>query len=88
MHAALRDRGWILKHLKIKRLMRDQAMHLPRQRRLVATSDSDHDESLFLERSRKHEVNAPNQLWVADLTGSASLLACSRMGCPGGKPTS
>ena len=43
--------------------MRDQAMHLPRQRRLVATTDSDHDESLFLERSRKLEVNVPNQLW-------------------------
>ena len=39
-------------------------MHLPRQRRLVATTDSDHDESFFLERSRKHEVNVPNQLWV------------------------
>ena len=48
--------------------MRDQAMHLPRQRRLVATTDSDHDESLFLERSRKLEVNVPNQLWAADLT--------------------
>ena len=68
MHAALRDRGWIMKHMKINRLMRDQAMHLPRPRRLVATTDSDHDESLFLERSRKHEVNVPNKLWVSDLT--------------------
>ena len=41
--------------------MRDQAKHLPRQRRLVATTDSDHDEFLFLERSRKLEVNVPNQ---------------------------
>ena len=68
MHAALRDRGWIMKHMKINRLMRDQVTHLPRQRRLVATTDSDHDESFFLERSRKLEVNVPNQLWVADLT--------------------
>ena len=73
MHAALRDRGWIMKHMKIKRLMHDPAMHLPRQRRLVATTDSDHDESLFLERSRKLEVNVPNQLWVADLTYMALL---------------
>ena len=36
--------------MKIKRLMHDQAMHLPRQRRLGATNDSDDDESLFLER--------------------------------------
>ena len=67
MHAALRDRGWILKLMKIKRLMRDQAMHLLRQRRLVATCNSDHEESLLLKRSRKHEVNVPKQLWVADL---------------------
>ena len=86
MHAALKDRGWILKHIRIKRLMHDPAMYFPRQRRLVATSDS--DESLFLERFRKHEVNVPNQLWVADLTGSASKRASLRMGCPGGRPTS
>ena len=24
MHAALRDRGWLMKHMKIKRLMHDQ----------------------------------------------------------------
>ena len=40
MHAALRDRGWIMKHMKVNRLMRDQAMHLPRQRRLVAANDN------------------------------------------------
>ena len=68
MHAPLRDRDWNMKHIKIKRLMQGQAMHLPRQRHLVATSDSDHDESLFLKRSRKHEVNVPNQLWVVVLT--------------------
>ena len=47
MHAELRDRGWIMKHMKIKRLMHDPAMHLPRQRCLFVTNDSDHDESLF-----------------------------------------
>ena len=68
MHAVLRDRGWIMKHMKIKRLMHDPAMHLLRQCRLVATDNSHHEESLFLERSRKLEVNVPNQLCVADLT--------------------
>ena len=54
--------------MKIHRLMREQAMHLPRQRCLVATSDIYDDEPLLSDRSRKHEVNVPNQLWVADLT--------------------
>ena len=76
MHAALRDRGWIMKHMKIKRLMREQAMHLPRQRRLVATTDSDHDEPLLLERSRKLEVNVANQLGGADLIYMALLEDC------------
>ncbi|MCY4587230.1 MAG: hypothetical protein OXB98_14430 [Bryobacterales bacterium] len=48
--------------------MRDQAMHLRCQRRLVATTASDHNESLFLERSRELEVDVPNQLWVGNLT--------------------
>ena len=30
MHAVLRDRGWIMKHMKTKRLMHDPAMHLLR----------------------------------------------------------
>ena len=56
-----------MKHMEIERLlMRNQARHLHHQRRLVAVSD--HDESLFLERSRKYEVNVTNHLWVAVLT--------------------
>ena len=43
-------------------------MHLPRQRRVVATSESDHDEFHYLERSRQHEFSVPSQLWVTDLS--------------------
>ena len=32
MQAALRHRGWIVNHKKIKRLMREHAMHPPRRR--------------------------------------------------------
>ena len=68
MQAALRHRGWIVNHKKIKRLMREHAMHPPRRRRFVATTDSDHDEPVFPDRSRDCEIEGPNQLWVADLT--------------------
>ena len=44
MQAALRHRGWIVNHKKIKRLMREHAMHPPCRRRFVATTDSGHDE--------------------------------------------
>ena len=64
----LRHRGWIVNRKKIKRLMREHALHPPRRRRLVATTDSDHDEPVFPDRSRDRDVEGPNQLWVADLT--------------------
>ena len=52
MQAALRHRGWVVNHKKIKRLMREHALHPPRRRRFVATTDSDHDEPVFPDRSR------------------------------------
>ena len=68
MQAALRHRGWVVNHKKIRRLMREHALHPPRRRRFVATTDSDHDEPVFPDRSRDCEIDGPNQLWVADLT--------------------
>ena len=65
--------GWIVNHKKIKRLMREHALHPPRRRRFVATTDSDHDEPVFPDRSRDREIDGPNQLWVADLTYIAIL---------------
>ena len=73
MQAALRHRGWTVNHKKIKRLMREHALHPPRRRRFVATTDSDHDEPVFPDRSRDCEIDGPNQLWVADLTYIAIL---------------
>ena len=68
MQAALRHRGWVVNHKKIRRLMRELAMHPPLRRRFVATTDSDHDEPIFPDRSRDREIDGPNRLWVVDLT--------------------
>ena len=73
VQAALRHRGWIVNHKKIKRLMREHALHPPHRRRFVATTDSDHDWPIFPDRSRDCEVEGPNRLWVADLTYIAIL---------------
>ena len=73
MQMSLRHRGWVVNHKKIRRLMREHAMHPPRRRRFFATTDSDHDEPVFPDRSRDCEVDGPNQLWVADLTYIAIL---------------
>ena len=59
MQAALRHRGWVVNHKKIRRLMREHAMHPPCRRRFVATTDSDHDEPVFPDRSRDCEIRWP-----------------------------
>ena len=48
-------------------------MHPPHRRRFVTTTDSNHDDPVFPDRSRDSEVDGPNQLWVADLTYIAIL---------------
>ena len=41
----------------------------PRRRlRSVTTTDSDHDRPIFSHRANGTVVDAPNQLWVADIT--------------------
>ena len=53
--------------------MREHALHSPGRCRFVATTDIDHDEPVFPDRSRDRDVDGPNQLWVADLTYIAIL---------------
>ena len=68
LQAALRHRGWVVNHKKVKRLMREHALHPPRRRRFTVTTDSDHDGPIFPDRSGDCEPEGPNRLWVADLT--------------------
>ena len=66
--AALRHRGVIVNHKRIRRLMREHGLQPKRRRRHVATTDSDHDGPIFPDRARDRVVDGPNQLWVADIT--------------------
>jgi putative transposase len=69
MQAALRQTGWVVNHKKVKRLMREHGLNPVQRRRFVATTDSDHDQPIFPDRTRGlPAVCAPNRLWVADLT--------------------
>lgn len=69
MQAALRQSGWVVNHKKVKRLMREHGLNPVRRRRFVATTDSDHDQPIFPDRTRGlPPVAGPNRLWVADLT--------------------
>src|SRR3546814_11437890 len=48
--------------------MREHRLNAGRRRRYVTTTDSDHDQPVFPDRTKDMIVDGPNQLWVADLT--------------------
>jgi putative transposase len=68
VRAELRHRGMIVNHKKIRRLMREHDLQPRRRRRYAATTDSDHDQPIYPNRTRELTVDGPNQLWVADIT--------------------
>jgi len=68
MQAALRHRGFVVNHKKIRRLLREHYLQPRRRRRYVATTDGDHDLPIFPNLAKDMVPDAPNQLWVADLT--------------------
>jgi putative transposase len=68
MQAALRHRGLIVNHKKIRRLMREHGLQPRRRRRYVATIDSDHEPPIFPNLAKDIVPDGPNQLWVADIT--------------------
>jgi len=66
--AELRHRDMIVNSKKVRRLMREHDLQPKRRRRFMATTDSDHDNPIFLDLARDKVVDGPNQLWVADIT--------------------
>ena len=71
VRAELRHRGVIVNHKKIRRLMREHDLQPRRRQRHVATTDSDHDEPIYPNRTKDLAVNGPNQLWISDITYGA-----------------
>jgi putative transposase len=61
VRAELGHRGMIVNHKKIKRLMREHGLQPRIRRRYVPTTDSDHDQPIFPNRTT-------DVLWVADIT--------------------
>jgi putative transposase len=47
VHAALRQRGMVVNHKKVRRLMREHDLQPRRRQRHVATTDGDHDGPIF-----------------------------------------
>jgi putative transposase len=66
--AELRQQGVVVNGKKIRRLMREHDLQPKRRRRFVATTDSNHNQPIFPDRTKDLAVDGPNQLWVADIT--------------------
>jgi putative transposase len=73
VQAALRQQGIVVNHKKIRRLMREHDLQPRIRRRYVTTTDSDHAQPIFPDRTRDMILNGPDQLWVADITYVAIL---------------
>ena len=66
--AELRHRGIVVNAKKIRRLMREHALNPRQRRRVIATTDSDHNYPIFPNLAKNMKLDGPNQLWVADIT--------------------
>ncbi|MER8956569.1 IS3 family transposase [Mesorhizobium sp. M0833] len=68
MQAALRQRGIVVNHKKVRRLMREHDLQPRIRRRFIATTDSDHELPIFPNLGKNVTPDGPNQLWVSDTT--------------------
>jgi putative transposase len=66
--AELRHRGMQVNRKRVLRMMQEDNLLAVRRRKFVCTTDSRHAFEVFLNLAKRMELNAPNQLWVADVT--------------------
>ena len=68
MRRELKDRGWVVNHKRVRRLMREYNLLCLRRRKFVMTTDSRHDRPVYPNLAGELELTGLNQLWVADIT--------------------
>jgi putative transposase len=69
IHGELRDMGICCSKKRVERLMCELGIRARHKRQFKVTTNSKHDYSVFPNLlKRQFKVNAPNQVWVADIT--------------------
>lgn len=63
VRTALRQRGMVVNHKKIRRLMREHDLQPRLRRKRVTTTDSTPDEPIFPNRVPEFTVDGPDRLW-------------------------
>jgi putative transposase len=61
-------RGMRVNHKRVLRLMREDNLLGIQPAAFVATTDSNHDQQVYLNLARRTKLTGINQLWVADIT--------------------
>lgn len=61
-------RGMHVNHKRVLRLMREDNLLGIEPKAFIATTDSNHDQQIYLNLARRMKLTAINQLWVADIT--------------------
>jgi putative transposase len=64
----LRHRGMVVNHKRVERIMREDNLLAIRWRKFVTTTQSAHDQRVYLNLASRMRVTGRNQLWVADIT--------------------
>ena len=65
---ALEREGWVVKHKRVLRVMRQEALLCQLQRRCVVTTNSAHRLHTYPNLLADTVLTAPDQAWVADIT--------------------
>jgi len=66
--AELRRQGLTVNHKRVVRMMREDNLLAIGRRKYVLTTDSGHEQPVFLNLAGRMKPDGLNQLWVADLT--------------------
>ena len=66
--ADLHRQGMVVNHKRVLRMMREDNLLAIRYRKYIVTTDSQHQEPVYVNLAARMTLNGINQLWVADLT--------------------
>ena len=68
MTEELHDRGWVVNHKRVLKVMRKRHLLCRRRQRWMRTTDSRHGLASYPNLARQLKVSGLNQLWVADIS--------------------
>ncbi len=64
----LHERGMVINHKRVLRIIREDNLLAIRYRKYILTTDSQHEQEVYVNLAARMTVSAINQLWVADIT--------------------